>query len=1087
VKNSRFSRSARLLAATLVVLLPALAQAQSCVQWVRRTDVGTPGQRYGHAMAYDSQRGVTVFFGGAYSDVSGSEEFYDDTWEYDGTHWRKITLVTGSAPPPRANHGMCYYNSGGYQYMVMSGGRNGLGTFADTWLYTGLGDGKGFWSQASYHGEPYVSYFGLVFDEWRGVATQVGGFNSNGESIWEVWNWSNSGWGPDVHLPSDSSHMAVAYDSLRGLVCVQGGFETRLGFDTVDSGIITFSSTATDWGAAYPQLGTTENAARMEHAMVYDISRDRLVIFGGANIHSALHLEGNFTEGWRSMAIATPAERAQPGMVYDSQRGVTVLFGGVGGTRYDDTWELVPVPPVVGLLDGDQQVRCEFEGITIRASVNRSGLTFQWIHDGIPVPGGTAQYLTLNSLHPEDAGRYALVATDACGNAAAGPATTLVVNSAPRITAFDAARRNRCPGESVTFVVTATSTLSMGFQWYKGFSPIPGATASTLTLNNLTAGQTGDYWVYVRNDCRGTTSDILHLQVGPSILKQPINQVSNPCRMMSNFVVHADGVGTLKYQWRLDGAALSNDVYFAGVDTELLRINPVLYAHEGNYDVVVTDTCGPMNAVTSSVAKLKVLPGPEWVLRATNGPSARSGHAMAYDSARGVTVLFGGWRTNETGEVVTFNDLWEWDGTRWTLRMPHSETNGWAVYRYTPSYVDRPVHRAQHNLVYDSARGRMVLFGGQSRSRGGYQTFLNDTWEWDAGAGQWYFRSTNGPARRSSASMAYDSSRGVTVMSGGFITDANPNRPAVWEWDGIQWTMKLAPNGPASNYSQDIGAMVYDSFRNVTVFGPTVNPDTISRFEFWNWDGTNWARFYEYVDQLWGHQYGALAFDSYRRRSVWFGGQYGVGDNPTAFFDGHHWEVLTTSPTVPPGRYHQAMAYDSARHATVMFGGEKSNWAFLGDTWELIALDAPLINEQPASQYSPAGGTATFSITAAGPAALSYQWFHDGVRLANSGHISGSDTPTLNIENVNASDAGRYSTVVANDCGSTLSQTAMLTLNPSLQIHLIDNVVTLTWYAPGFVLEQAETPTGSWTELPSATSPYHPSALRPARFYRLKM
>src|SRR5439155_21497346 len=144
--NSRFSRSARLLAATLVVLLPALAQAQSCVQWVRRTDVGTPGQRYGHAMAYDSQRGVTVFFGGAYSDVSGSEEFYDDTWEYDGTHWRKITLVTGSAPPPRANHGMCYYNSGGYQYMVMAGGRNGLGTFADTWLYTGLGDGKGFWS-----------------------------------------------------------------------------------------------------------------------------------------------------------------------------------------------------------------------------------------------------------------------------------------------------------------------------------------------------------------------------------------------------------------------------------------------------------------------------------------------------------------------------------------------------------------------------------------------------------------------------------------------------------------------------------------------------------------------------------------------------------------------------------------------------------------------------------------------------------------------------------------------------------------------------------------------------------------------------
>ncbi|MDD4868814.1 MAG: hypothetical protein PHQ28_17415, partial [Mycobacterium sp.] len=42
-----------------------------------------------------------------------------------------------------------------------------------------------------------------------------------------------------------------------------------------------------------------------------------------------------------------------------------------------------------------------------------------------------------------------------------------------------------------------------------------------------------------------------------------------------------------------------------------------------------------------------------WELRATDGPSARGGHAMAYDSARGVVVLYGGDFLGET---------WEWDG-----------------------------------------------------------------------------------------------------------------------------------------------------------------------------------------------------------------------------------------------------------------------------------------------------------------------------------------------------------------------------------------------------------------------------------------
>src|SRR5262245_30251395 len=70
--------------------------------------------------------------------------------------------------------------------------------------------------------------------------------------------------------------------------------------------------------------------------------------------------------------------------------------------------------------------------------------------------------------------------------------------------------------------------------------------------------------------------------------------------------------------------------------------------------------------------------------------ASRVDHGMAYDSLRGVTVLFGGWNGREAD-----GETWEWDGNTWTLRA----TTG-------------PSPRTEHAMAYDSARGVTVLFGG---------------------------------------------------------------------------------------------------------------------------------------------------------------------------------------------------------------------------------------------------------------------------------------------------------------------------------------------------------------------------------------
>ena len=54
-------------------------------------------------------------------------------------------------------------------------------------------------------------------------------------------------------------------------------------------------------------------------------------------------------------------------------------------------------------------------------------------------------------------------------------------------------------------------------------------------------------------------------------------------------------------------------------------------------------------------------------------PPNRRNHAMTYDSARGVTVLFGGETVvmdGETRVAISSDETWEWDGETWTERTP---------------------------------------------------------------------------------------------------------------------------------------------------------------------------------------------------------------------------------------------------------------------------------------------------------------------------------------------------------------------------------------------------------------------------------
>jgi len=292
----------------------------------------------------------------------------------------------------------------------------------------------------------------------------------------------------------------------------------------------------------------------------------------------------------------------------------------------------------------------------------------------------------------------------------------------------------------------------------------------------------------------------------------------------------------------------------------------------------------------------------QWALRSDTGPGARRDHTLAYDSSRGVVVLFGG---RQGSDVV--GDTWEWDGSAWT----QVATTG-------------PLARFGAAMAYDSARQVTVLFGGQVGT-----TYLGDTWEWDGTT--WTQAATTGPSARVSTAMAYDSARQVSVLFGGW---GGSRRGDTWEWDGAAWT-QVSSTGPSPRYGH---GMAYDSTRGVvTLFsGETCGP-TCHDPNTWEWNGSTWS-LRATTGPAPRRGFG-MVYDALRAVTVLFGGWDGsmrYGD--TWVWDGTGWTELPIAGPSP--RFGHAMAYDDAHGVTLLFGGLDADGED-GETWELTLEGDP--------------------------------------------------------------------------------------------------------------------------------------------------
>ena len=93
---------------------------------------------------------------------------------------------------------------------------------------------------------------------------------------------------------------------------------------------------------------------------------------------------------------------------------------------------------------------------------------------------------------------------------------------------------------------------------------------------------------------------------------------------------------------------------------------------------------------------------------------------------------------------------------------------------------------------------------------------------------------------------------------------------------------------------------------------------------------------------------------------------------------------------------------------------------------------APAITQSPIDVTTTAGGVASFRVTATGTAPLAYQWFHDAQPVA------GATSAILVLDQLAASQAGRYFVTVGNSLGTATSSFATLFILPQTLPSIVD-------------------------------------------------
>jgi len=274
-------------------------------------------------LTYQEANKTLVYTGGVCANAVGA----DETYEWDGTTWNKITLVTIDSRV----FGAAFAYDSERQVTTLFGGSPVVGLpVSDTWLY-----GSGAWLPVSDLTRPGPrSLFTFTTDPVNNTIWMFGGVDEV-TTFSDFWRYDNGSW----------TEIAVQNGPV-GCVTPTAAFDTdrsKLVVVCADAGS-TFEWDGTEW-KSFTGLKTLPPFHRFA-SMSYDPTLKKTVLFGGFDGSNYLDQTWMWDgTSWTQQKKSPAPARSLASMWYDLTLKKTVIYGGIGRltstdrvTRYDDMW-----------------------------------------------------------------------------------------------------------------------------------------------------------------------------------------------------------------------------------------------------------------------------------------------------------------------------------------------------------------------------------------------------------------------------------------------------------------------------------------------------------------------------------------------------------------------------------------------------------------------------------------------------------------------------------------------------------------------------------------------------------------------------
>ncbi|HZW06992.1 MAG TPA: immunoglobulin domain-containing protein, partial [Phycisphaerales bacterium] len=318
-------------------------------------------------------------------------------------------------------------------------------------------------------------------------------------------------------------------------------------------------------------------------------------------------------------------------------------------------------------------------------------------------------------------------------------------------------------------------------------------------------------------------------------------------------------------------------------------------------------------------------------------------------------------------------------------------------------------YRREAGVAYDTARDRLVLFGGvRFPNNQPPEEYLLDTWE--------RVVATPGYASASSGS--------VTLCGGDTLLLAVA---PVGEGTSVQWYRNglftgtgelFSRPGMSTDYAGDYWPVVSNACGSIT--GPVTSVAVHSPIRLDNWG------FWPAAATLCPGANVTIIPPALEAGT-------GDGQDLTVHLQKLVNGVWTDVAQVPAGQpifLNNLQRSQSGDYRMAVSGNACPPTATGGGLPHRIQVGVS-IDAEPAGVSAAICGNAQFTVQARGAGPLSYRWFKDGVAMSNvPGRVAGAESNSVFIAGVRYEDVGQYSCRVTDSCESVFSAAAALTLPP---------------------------------------------------------